>query len=99
MHSGNLSLFVELADLAKGRFTLAPVYDMLPMRWRPNAVLGEAPDYTPFEVDAYAATTGASRPAHDFWRRLAQSKNVSGGMVKLAGEMARRVAEVGRLGL
>jgi hypothetical protein len=41
MHSGNLSLFVELEDLAKGRFTEAPLYDMLPMRWRPNPVLGE----------------------------------------------------------
>ena len=97
MHSGNLSLFVELEDLAKGRFTLAPVYDMLPMRWRPNPVLGEAPDYTPFEVDAYAATTGAACPAHEFWQRLAKSKKVSAGMVKLAGEMARRVTEVGRL--
>ena len=70
---------------------------MLPMRWRPNPVLGEVPDYTPFELDAYAATTGAARPAQDFWRRLAESKKLSAAMVKLAGEMARRVAEAGRL--
>jgi hypothetical protein len=65
------------------------------MRWRPSPVLGEAPNYTPFEVAAHAATTGAARPAHDFWRRLAESKKVSAEMVKLAGEMARRVAEAG----
>jgi len=97
MHSGNLGLFVELEDLAKGRFTLAPVYDMLPMRWRPNQVLGEAPDYTPFDVEGFAATGGAARPAHDFWLRLAGSRKVSAGMVDLAVEMAKRVAEVGRL--
>jgi hypothetical protein len=96
-HSGNLGLFVELEALAKGRFTLAPVYDMLPMRWRPNHALGEAPDYTPFNIEGYAATRGAARPAHSFWVRLAESKKVSAGMATLAGEMARRVAEVGRI--
>ena len=29
------------ADLAHGRFTLAPVCDMLPMRWRPDPQSGE----------------------------------------------------------
>jgi HipA-like C-terminal domain len=92
MHSGNLGLFVEMDGLAKGRFTLAPVYDMLPMRWRPNPALGEAPDYTPFNVDGFAASSAAARPAHSFWLRLAESKKVSVGIAKLAGEMARRVA-------
>ena len=48
MHFGNLSLFVERADLARGRFRLAPVYDMLPMRWRPDTVAGLI-DVLPFE--------------------------------------------------
>ncbi|MFO1297307.1 MAG: hypothetical protein U1F25_13120 [Rubrivivax sp.] len=34
---------MEVADLARGRFTLAPVYDMLPMRWRPDLLSGGAP--------------------------------------------------------
>ena len=70
---------------------MAPVYDMLPMRWRPNPVLGGAPDYTPFDVDEFAATGGAARPALDFWLRLTGSKKVSAGMVDLAAEMAKRV--------
>jgi hypothetical protein len=95
MHSGNLGLFVEREDLAKGGFNLAPVYDMLPMRWRPNHSLGEAPDYTPFNVEGFADTNGAARPAHSFWVRLAESQKVSVGISKLAGEMAKRLAEVG----
>ena len=34
MHFGNLSFFVD--DVAKPFFQLAPVYDMLPMKWRPS---------------------------------------------------------------
>ena len=41
MHFDNLSLRVALPDLARGRFTLSPVYDMLPMRWRPDVHSGE----------------------------------------------------------
>ncbi|HEY4065898.1 MAG TPA: HipA domain-containing protein [Burkholderiaceae bacterium] len=92
MHSGNLGFFVELEDLAKGRFALAPVYDMLPMRWRPNPTLGGAPDYAPFHVEGFAASGGAAHPAADFWRRLAASRDVGTGMRHVAAEMAKRVA-------
>ncbi len=34
MHFGNLSFIVE--DVTRPRFEVAPIYDMLPMMWRPN---------------------------------------------------------------
>jgi HipA-like C-terminal domain len=39
MHFGNLSFFVD--DIAKPTLRLAPVYDMLPMMWRPSIHTGE----------------------------------------------------------
>lgn len=94
MHAGNLSLWVagqSLAELLRGRFTLAPVYDMLPMRWRPDAMLGGAPDYAPFEPDALALGSGARGPAQAFWVALAGSAAVSRSLRDVAGEMAARL--------
>lgn len=95
MHAGNLSLWAEgqsLAQMLRGRFTLAPVYDMLPMRWRPDATLGGAPDYAPFEPDALALDSGARVPARAFWNALARSGDVSRGLRDVAGEMAGRLS-------
>jgi HipA-like C-terminal domain len=95
MHAGNLSLWVaghSLAELLRGRFTLAPVYDMLPMRWRPDAMLGGAADYSPFEPDALALGSGARGPARDFWVALAGSADVSPSLRDVAGEMAKRLS-------
>ena len=39
MHFGNLSFFVDAVD--RPTLTLAPVYDMLPMMWRPEVNTGE----------------------------------------------------------
>jgi hypothetical protein len=91
MHSGNLGLFVAPRDLAKGRFTLAPVYDMLPMRWRPEAALGGAADYTPFEPDARSAVSAARAPARDFWQRLAAHDRASRALRGVAAQMADRL--------
>jgi hypothetical protein len=87
MHSGNLSLGVTLEGLAKPRFSLAPVYDMLPMRWRPNPQLGGAPDYSPFELDPPSLASGAAIPARDFWRRLEALHEVSAELRAVAGQM------------
>jgi len=95
MHGGNLSLWVEgddLKGLLRGRFTLAPVYDMLPMRWRPDATLGGAPDYAPFEPDALALSSGAREPAQAFWRALSGSDDVSRALREVAEAMAARLA-------
>jgi hypothetical protein len=95
MHGGNLSLWVageDLAGLLKGRFTLAPLYDMLPMRWRPDAALGGAADYAAFEPDALALGSGAREPARAFWAALAGSGEISPPLRQVAAEMAGRLA-------
>ncbi len=90
MHSGNLALFVDL--VAKPRFSLAPAYDMLPMRWRPDATLGGVPDYSPFELDAIAASSPARAIAHELWGELAGDARVSRKLRSLAKEMTSRMA-------
>ena len=92
MHSGNLGLFVAPDDLAKGRFTLAPVYDMLPMRWRPDAALGGAADYAPFEPDPRSVGSAAAGPAKVFWARLAAQPRVSRALRQVAAQMAQRLS-------
>jgi serine/threonine protein kinase HipA of HipAB toxin-antitoxin module len=38
LHFGNLGVIADTPEaLARGQFTLAPIYDMLPMRFAPNA--------------------------------------------------------------
>ncbi|NRF65672.1 HipA domain-containing protein [Aquincola sp. S2] len=105
MHGGNLSLFVERAStagphqalahpgqaLAYPAFTLAPVYDMLPMRWRPDVLVGGAADYSPFEPDPAAAAGPARGPARVFWQRLAAHAPVARPLRAVAAEMARRL--------
>lgn len=95
MHSGNLSLRVTVADLLQrrfsGRFTLAPVYDMLPMRWRPNLEMGDAADYAPFEPYLLNLAGTAHAPALQFWEQLAQWPVVSEALRSVAAEMATRL--------
>ena len=92
MHAGNLSLLVGLDGLAKGRFGLAPVYDMLPMRWRPDPLLGGAADYSAFEPDPVSASGPARVPAGQFWSRLSAHRAVGRELRQVAAEMARRLA-------
>jgi hypothetical protein len=40
----------------RGHFTMAPLYDMLPMRWRPDAVSGEL-RLVPFTPDGADLST------------------------------------------
>ena len=90
MHFGNLSLFVEADELARGRFTLAPVYDMLPMRWRPDPAAGSL-DLTPF-TPAQSELAGPARPvAVVFWRRVAEQGAISRGFRALARDMSARL--------
>ena len=91
MHSGNLALIVAPEDLRKGRFSLAPVYDMLPMRWKPDASLGGAADYSAFEPDPVSAGGPAARPAQEFWAQLSTHERVSRALRQVAGEMAKRI--------
>lgn len=94
MHFGNLSLWAD--DPAAGRFALAPLYDMLPMRWRPDGFHG-LQDYTPFEPSRgrLAAADGGTSPltvAIEFWRRAAGHPPVSKAFRAIAGEMAKRLS-------
>ena len=92
MHSGNLSLGVERDALAKGHFSLAPVYDMLPMRWRPDPVLGGAADYAAFDPDPISAAGPARAPAEAFWSGLSAHPRVASNLRQVAAEMARRLS-------
>jgi hypothetical protein len=91
MHFGNLSLLVgDADDVARGRFALAPVYDMLPMRWRPDAATGEL-GLDPFTPDA-ADLSGPARPvAQAFWQRAEAHAPLSRPFRKLAATMAARL--------
>jgi hypothetical protein len=94
MHSGNLGLLVRAQDMARGRFSLAPVYDMLPMRWRPDAALGGAPEYSAFEPDPVSAGSSAAAPAREFWARLAEHDKASRALRRVASEMSERLPAV-----
>jgi hypothetical protein len=91
MHSGNLGLFVHNGDIRRGRFELAPIYDMLPMRYRPNALHGGADEYAPFTPEAIDNEARSTKMALDFWKRVAEKKTVSTQMRRLAVEMAARI--------
>ncbi len=91
MHFGNLSLFVAREDVARARFTLAPVYDMLPMRWRPDAATGDLGllPFTPGPLELQ----GPARPvAAEFWQRAAALAQASADWRELARAMAERVS-------
>ncbi|MBL8334098.1 MAG: hypothetical protein JNM08_13385, partial [Rubrivivax sp.] len=82
---------VEREGLARGQGRLAPVYDMLPMRWRPDPVQGGVADYAPFEPDA-AAAAGPARPvAARFWQALQAEAGVSEALRRVAAHMADRL--------
>lgn len=97
MHFGNLSLWVD--DVRRGRFSLAPCYDMLPMQYRP----GEHRDDlgpTPFSVptpglEELAVWSRARALAETIWRRASESANSSGAWRVVCAENARRVASAG----
>jgi hypothetical protein len=90
MHFGNLSLYVEPGDVARGRFRMAPLYDMLPMRWRPDVVSGGL-DLAPIEPDATALHSAARPLALTFWERVAGQTAISRAFRDLARTMAERL--------
>lgn len=90
MHSGNLSVFAKgetLNEIMEGNFSLAPIYDMLPMRWKPDANLG-LNDYEPFQVDFTFASSRARIAAKEFWSTLSEDDRVSANLRQVAGTMS-----------
>ena len=81
MHFGNLGVIADSPrSLARGQFTLAPVYDMLPMRFAPGA--HDEFGYTAFVPNLSAATPDAvrveaQRLAKVFWQRCAEDAGAS----------------------
>lgn len=90
MHLGNLSLQVAHGDAARGRFTLAPVYDMLPMRWRPDPATGEM-GLLPFTPEAVDLQSAARPLAAEFWRRAAAQRDTSAEWRGLAQTLHERL--------
>jgi hypothetical protein len=93
MHAGNAGLFVEgnsLREMLDGQFTLAPVYDMLPMRWKPDAMLGMFP-YEPFEADYSVASNTVRSAAKAFWQRVASHPLISMELQRVAAVMGTQI--------
>ena len=97
MHFGNLGVIAENPRaLARGQFSLAPVYDMLPMRFAPG------PHDDGLGYTGFAATLGAATPdavavaavalATDFWRRCADDADASAAWRTFAATRADAVA-------
>ena len=90
MHSGNASLMVEgvsLAEMTRGKFSLAPAYDMLPMRFKPNPLV-DLPDYAAFSMEHSFASAQVKLAAADYWDSLARLESVSPAFRALAARMA-----------
>jgi hypothetical protein len=76
MHFGNLS-FHPTSD---GGFTLAPIYDMLPMAYAPNAA--GVPEFEP--ATAPLEVIQARTLANDFWKRASMDTRLSGAFRDIA---------------
>ncbi len=79
MHFGNLSFFV--ADVHRPQFRITPVYDMLPMQWRPSIHTGtlDAQPIRPQHLPAgYAAEAALAREwAIGYWQRAQALGSIS----------------------
>lgn len=90
MHAGNLSFWVEPEQIVRGPLALAPVYDMLPMCWKPEPALAGSDDYLPFSLDERALGGPARALAQDYWARIAACDALSGPLRKVARTMLDR---------
>jgi hypothetical protein len=96
MHSGNLSLYAQgssLRQILRGQLSLAPVYDMLPMRWRPDHALGLV-EYQPFDPDVTLARAAIRHAAGHFWALLSTDARVSQDLRYTAAAMSQSQAFV-----
>ena len=93
MHFGNLSFFVD--DVTKPVLVPTPVYDMLPMMWRPGVHDG-ALDATPVRPQlapaGFAAQAALARAwAIAYWERAAQLPNISDALRNASAASAARL--------
>ena len=83
MHLGNMSFLLT----PKPPITLAPVYDMLPMIYRPG-LEGQIPDRQQLP-ESSPSQKGEAAMARDFWARVASHHSVSASFRKIAASHAR----------
>jgi hypothetical protein len=91
MHSGNLSFFVD--DVITPKIRLAPVYDMLPMMWRPDPHYGlsDSPVRQQFMPASFAQEQAQAREwAIEFWEQAAQL-DIGAELQAASKESARRL--------
>lgn len=95
MHPGNLGLHHDTAAReGYGQFTLAPVYDMLPMRYAPVGGEVITPVFTvPAPVGGLIDAYAAMRPAAlGFWQTVAAEPRISDAFRATAAANARVLA-------
>jgi biotin operon repressor len=96
LHFGNITLFVQ----DDGTFRLAPVYDMLPMLYRPTAtgeILARFHSLPSGPVDAPNTWDSALEAAGNFWKTVVQDPRISSDFHTISQEHLER-AEALRAG-
>jgi hypothetical protein len=91
MHFGNLSFFID--DVITPKIRLAPVYDMLPMMWKPDphAGLSDSPMRAqPMPAGFAQEQTQAREWAIEFWERAALL-DIGGDLQAASVESAHRL--------
>lgn len=97
MHPGNLGLLHDGAQRpGYGQFVLAPVYDMLPMRYAPVAGEVATPEFTvpaPLAglIDAYRVMR---EPARQYWLTVAEEPRISASFRAIAAANAATIARL-----
>jgi hypothetical protein len=91
-HQGNLSFFWR----APGVFELAPIYDMLPMAFRPESPGLASRALTPPtpDADVMSVWAKAKEMALDFWARVQREKRISDELKK--GPVRRAMEAIAR---
>lgn len=93
MHFGNLSFFVD--DVINPVFVPTPVYDMLPMMWRPDIHSGNldpSPLREPVLPRGHAEEAALARTwAIDYWQQASGDAELSTELRMLCTENARRL--------
>ncbi len=93
MHAANAALIWEPAS----HFRFAPIYDMLPMLYRPNQQGEVVPrTFTPPTPDADTNVdwSGAASAASEFWEAVSNDQRVSQDMRQEAARNATKVARL-----
>jgi DNA-binding transcriptional ArsR family regulator len=91
MHSGNLSFFVD--DVITPKIRLAPVYDMLPMMWKPDPYTGlsDSPVRAQLMPAGFAQEQAQAREwAIEFWEQAA-ALDIGADLQSASVESARRI--------